>query len=294
MASSPSTPIPIALNGPPRTLHAHDFAAVDVAVDPSFPTASIGAIPNVEALLANTLQGALCVNVLGGVRVILDNAGSGHFWPSGASQDRRAWVEVEAYKGGGTPFYSSGNVAAGTPVGSDPTDKDLWLLRDQMFDSSDKPVDMFWQAACAAGNELPQIVPAADSNPTNFYTHRERLYPNTPNPGDSVLSQVPDRVTLTVHLQPVGLDVLNDLVASHDLDPTVAAQIPTLTVALPNQEADGGEATSLEWTAAAAMPGTDTLAGGVPMSCVSTLNFNVGAGAPRAADPPTSCPASAV
>jgi hypothetical protein len=122
------------------------------------------------------------------------------------------------------------------------------------------------------------------------YTHRERLYPNTKNAGDSVLSEMPDRVTLTVHMQPIGLDVLNDLVATHDLDPAVVAQMPTLTVALPNP-VDGGVATSLEWTPAAATGGfTDSVqTPGVPMTCVSTVTFNVNAPTPRAEEVPVTC-----
>ncbi|HEX4446643.1 MAG TPA: multiheme c-type cytochrome [Polyangiaceae bacterium] len=289
MAASTSQ-IPIASGGPPRIFHAHDFPAVDIAFDPAFPQTPADQQTKVEASLANVLTGALCVNARGGVRVILDNNGAAHSWPSGAAQDRRAWVEVVA-SSGGTPFYRSGSVAPGTPVGSDPNDKDLWLLRDQMFDSNGAPVDMFWQAACAGGNELTAIANDDSTNQAN-YTHRTRLYPNTPNPGDSVLAQMPDQVTATVHLQPIGLDVLADL-ADSGLDPSVAAQMPTLTVALPNESDAGGGGTSLVWTPQTAVPGfmDQTQGQSTAMSCVTTPGFNVVAAAPTAADPPAKCPA---
>jgi hypothetical protein len=296
MAASTSK-IPIATGGPPRIFHAHDFPAVDIISDPTFlqtPAQTVAAeTAKVEASLANVLTGALCVNVRGGVRVILDDNGAAHSWPSGAAQDRRAWVEVEASKGGAPPFYSSGNVPAGTPVGSEPNDPDLWLLRDQMFDATGAPVDMFWQAACAGGNELTAIASSDPSNPAN-YTHRTRIYPSTPNPGDSVLPQMPDQVTVTVHLQPIGLDVLQDLETT-GLDPSVAAQMPTLTVALPNDGDAGGGGSSLVWTPQAATPGFMDLTQGQPtqMSCVMTPGFNVVASAPLAANPPTKCPAQA-
>ncbi len=285
MASSP-TLVPIAPKGPLRTYHSHDFPGVDIAFDPAFPVTPAHQQATVESALANTLQGALCVNARGGVRVLLDDVGAGHAWPSGSAQDRRVWAEVVAYKNG-SQFYASGQVQPGTPVGSDPNDTDLWVLRDQMFDAMNNPVDMFWNAACAAGNEL-QAVSGDRTMPS--YTHRERLYPNTKNAGDSVLSEMPDRVTLTVHMQPIGLDVLNDLVATHDLDPAVVAQMPTLTVALPNP-VDGGVATSLEWTPAAATGGfTDSVqTPGVPMTCVSTVTFNVNAPTPRAEEVPVTC-----
>jgi hypothetical protein len=285
--------VQIATGGPAtRTFHKHNFPAVDIISDPTFPQTppqnAATEQATVEASLANVLTGALCVNARGGVRVILDNNGAAHFWPSGAAQDRRAWVEVIASQGG-TPFYSSGTVPAGTPVGSEPNDPDLWQLRDQMFDSTGAPVDMFWQAACAAGNELTAIASEDPTDPAN-YTHRTRLYPNTPNPGDSVLAQMPDRVTATVHLQPIGLDVLADL-ADSGLDPSVAAQMPTLTVALPNASDGGGGGTSLVWTPQTATPGfmDQTQPQPTPMSCVMTPGFNVVSTAPIAANPPTKC-----
>jgi hypothetical protein len=293
MDSDPNTHLPIALNGPTnRTLHSHDFAAIDVANDPRFPDLATQQA-RVEGLLGATLQGALCLTTRNGIRVLLDNVGAGHFFPSGAAQDRRVWVEVVATKNGQT-IYQSGHVLPGTVVGSDPTDPDLWVLRDQMFDATGAKVDMFWQAACTGGNALTQLVPASQVSQGNFYTHRERLYPNTKNPADSALDETPDSVTLTVHVQPIGLDVLNSLVASGDLDPSIAAQAPTFVVALPNVDASGTMQTSLTWTptgAAAAKPGAVDAYSGLPtpMQCVTTLNFNT-ISSPLAADPPSTCP----
>jgi hypothetical protein len=292
---SNTTLVPIAKGGKPRLFRAHDFPAVDITFDPA-PAHSGFATraeqqATVESSLADALQGALCVNSRGGVRVFLDGSGPGHNFPSGAAQDRRTWVEVVAEKDG-APIYSSGSVPAGTPVGSDPTDKDLWVLRDQMFDPNDAKVDMFWQASCAAGNELHQLsAPLPDMPPPS--THQVRLYPNTRNPGDSVLP-MPDKVTLTVHMQPIGLDVLNDLVMSKDLDPAIAAQAVTLTVGFPSPT--DHNAKTLIWTAAAAAangglpdPTQGFGAGGVQMSCVSTQQFNVTGGTIPARDPPTTC-----
>jgi Cytochrome c554 and c-prime len=296
MSSSPIEG-PVALNGPTnRTFHSHDFPAVDIAFNSSFPDPATQEA-KVEAVLGNTLQGALCVNSLGGIRVFLDNVGAGHAWPSGAAQDRRAWAEVVASKGG-QQIYSSGSVAPGTVVGSDPTDKDIWILRDVMFDAQNNPVDMFWQAACSGGNEL-QAISTFDETQTGFFTHQERYYPHTANPGDSYLSQMPDDVTLKIHLQPIGLDVLNDLVQQTKdldggaaLDPNIVAQMPTLDVALKNEAPDGGTQGYLEWTTATATGSfPDATEGpGVMMSCVSTLNFNVTSDSHIATNPPTTCP----
>jgi hypothetical protein len=288
-----TTTLQIAAGGPGnRTYHGHDFRAVDVAFNPGFPQAPEDQEAAITKALSQVLQGALCVNIRGGVRVFLDDATAAHSWPSGASQDRRAWVEVAASVGGAPPFYASGTVPAGTPVGAEANDPDLWVLRDQMFGTDGAPAHMFWQAACAAGNELTTAQDASQLNQNNF-THRYRLYPNKPSPDDSVLPQMPDKVTLTVHLQPIGLDVLQDLVDSHDLDQSVLAQMPTFDVALPTDPADGiGDGTTLVWTPGKATGGYMDLTQDqpTPMTCVSTAVFNLGATTYRAADPPATCP----
>ena len=41
------------------------------------------------------------------------------------------------------------------------------------------------------------------------------------------VNQLPDRVEVRVRLRPVGLDVLDDLIATGDLDPAVRDAMPT-------------------------------------------------------------------
>src|SRR5262249_32221026 len=156
-----------------------------------------------------------CVTQQGGVRVLLDNAAAGHDWPSGAAQDRRAWAEVVA-SAGGNVIYQSGVVPDGTPVVGPSSDADLWLLRDCMFDGSSNQVDMFWQAATTQGNELPVQTTTDQTTPAYFQSHIVQRFPR---PLNAVLPAMPDQVTLRVRLQPIGLDVLQDLVTSGDLDP---------------------------------------------------------------------------
>ncbi|HEY8042195.1 MAG TPA: multiheme c-type cytochrome [Polyangiaceae bacterium] len=244
----------------PRYYHGHDFPAVDVALTPGFPNAA-GELKAVQLFLQKTLQTALCVTQQGGVRVLVDNVAAGHFWPSGASQDRRAWAEVIAYQGANV-IYRSGVVPDGTPVVSVQGDPDLWLLRDCMFDAQSNPVNMFWQAATTEGNELPVQVTFDTTDPRYYQTHIFQRFPRALN---AVLPQMPDKVTMRIRLQPVGLDVLADLKSSGDLtDPGVAAAMPTFDVA-----------PLVTWTPQAA-----TLTyqeDGQPVACVSTTNFNVAA-----------------
>lgn len=244
------------LSLPSRYTYAHDFPGVDVTL-PSGPASEQS---TVQQFLGTTLQTALCVNQLGGVRVIVDNVAAGHFWPSGAVQDRRAWAEVIAYKAGQV-IYQSGVVPAGTPVTAVPNDPDLWLLRDCMFGTTGAQVDMFWQAATTQGNELPAPVTFNPTDPAYYKTHVVQYFPRAM---DGALPQMPDQVTMRIRIQPVGLDVLNDLVSTGDLDAGIAAAMPVFDVT-----------PLVTWT-----PATANLTyqeNGQPVACVSPSNLNVAA-----------------
>jgi hypothetical protein len=261
MAQNP-TPVPIA-QAPgvsPRIYHAHDFPGVDVALTAGFPETQAQQ-QRVVTFLQSTLQSALCVTQQGGVRVLLDNVAAGHNWPSGAAQDRRAWAEVIA-SAGGKVVYQSGVVPDGTPVVSVQNDPDLWLLRDCMFDSSQKQTDLFWQAATTEGDELPVQVTFDPTDPRYYQTHIVQSFPRGLN---AVLPQMPDQVTMRIRIQPVGLEVLNDLAGAGYLDPSVASAMPTWDAA-----------PLLTWTPAkATLTYTDN--DGTPVTCVSTTSFNVAA-----------------
>ena len=71
-------------------------------------------------------------------------------------------------------------------------------------------------------------------------------------------------MTLRVRLQPIGLDVLDDLISSGDLDPRFRAAMPTFTL--------GG---TLEWTQAAATREYVDPDTGRPVHCVTNSNLDV-------------------
>ena len=248
---------------PSRYSYGHDFPGVDVALTAAGPPALQG----VQAFLATALQTALCVTQQGGVRVFVDNVAAGHFFPSGASQDRRVWAEVIASRGGQV-IYASGVVPDGTPVTAVQNDPDLWLMRDCMFDEAGKPVDMFWQAASTEGNELPAPVTFNPTDPSYYKTHIVQAFPRAL---DGALPQMPDQVTLRIRVQPVGLDVLDALVSTRDLDPAIARAMPILDVT-----------PRVTWTAAAATLTYEEQ--GMPVACVSPSNLNVAADKTAAAN----------
>lgn len=213
---------------PTRTVHDHAMPAVDVALTP-FPNAEQQRAA-VQSLLDQTIIARLCVQptTLGVSAIVrLDNAFAGHGFPTGANQDRRAWVELVAYRAGAI-VYQSGVVADRQAVASIP-DPDLWLLRDKIFATDGREVHMFWEAARFEPSQLPAAVtndpndPAFDHSVTRTYVLRER----------------PDRVTMRVRMRPIDFDLLDDLVASGDLDPAVLDRVPTFDLASTVKEWSG-------------------------------------------------------
>jgi hypothetical protein len=239
-----------------RRVHSHMFPGVDLALT-AFPEADAQK-EAVQAALDPTLQTALCVKGAPGaatIQVVLDNVGAGHQWPSGATQDRRAWVEVIAYDASDQVLYQSGVVPAGQPV-TGLQDPDLWLIRDCIFDGQGNEVHMFWEAASHDSNQLPGPVTSVQTDPAYYLTHVTQSYPR-PTSSPPLLAVMPARVTMRVLLTPIGLDVLENLVKSKDLDAAVPQQMTTFSL--------GGAA--LEWTEASAT--IKYVEAGLPVTCVS-------------------------
>jgi Cytochrome c554 and c-prime len=250
----PESRVPIAQapNVYQRERHEHTFEAVDVAVTP-WPETKAQA-EKIDVMLSQTLAVALCVQILGtgaAVQVIADNAGAGHAFPSGSAQDRRLWFEVQAFQGENPqPIYQSGAV----PSSEDPkpaTDPDLWLFRDHFFDDANEEVHMFWEAKRYETYLLPTKPPPAPLRST----HLIRRYPRDPN---VLLTTRPDRVTLRVLLRPIGLDVLDDLVKTGDLDPAIrqATRPPHLVGAALEWTPANAAATNLPYSARNEASGT--------------------------------------
>ena len=235
-----------------RTLHAHNFPAVDLAVTP-FPNAEAQAAA-AQALLDQVIQPTLCLNELTNtLELTLENVTAGHGFPSGATPDRRAWIELVA-SAGGNVIYSSGTESA-YPLESS-TDPDLWLMRDCLFDGAGQEKRMFWEPTIAVGNGVPGSVIQNINDPTSFNrSHPKKLYPTT-----GTLPMAPDHVTVKVHLQAIGDDVLQDLVQSNDLDPAIPSQIAHYEL---------GGAAALDWTPATATPKVDPNTS-APLLCVVT------------------------
>lgn len=210
---------PAALGGRARAVHDHSLPGIDVAVTP-WP-----GIEAQQALVARDLGAAvsvkLCVKpAAGGVEatVTLDNVQAGHAFPSGVTHARRVWVELAAEQGT-TTTESIGAFAPGEVVhrGDDPR---VWVLGSRFLGAAGQEVQFPWLAE-AMDSEL--LLPSTTTDPTapGFYHARTRSWS---------LAGIPDRVHVVLHVQPVGLDVIDDLIGSGDLDPAVRAAQPVHTL----------------------------------------------------------------
>lgn len=210
-----------------RRAHSHATPAVDVALTPWPQMAEQRTA--IEEMLDTTLLGRICVEqgvAQAAVDITLENVAAGHSWPSGSAQDRRAWLELVAYEGGEVT-YSTGVVEEGEPVvGRD--DPDLWQFRDYLLGEDGEEVHMFWDAT--------DVVSELIAGSKSFEDDPQHLVPIVGRrfrvPGN------PERVTMQVRMRPVGLDVIDDLIESGDLDPIYRATIPTYDLA----------STKIEWT----------------------------------------------
>jgi hypothetical protein len=206
---------------PVRTYHEHAFPGLDVAVTEW---------PQKEAQLAaiaRDLEPAiltrLCFNPSSGgkIQVTLDNIGAGHALPSGAAQDRRMWVELKVERGG-TTVLSSGVLAPGkSPSELAATDSLLWQLRDFARRDDDSEAHMFWEVASVENSLLTPLVTTDPSDP-RFVHATTREYP--------LVGGRPERIEMVVHVQPIGLDLIDDLIATGDLDAKVRTVAPTFTI----------------------------------------------------------------
>ena len=222
-----------------RKLHDHVFPGVDVALDGPFAASAEELNAREVAGFSNSVLrvASLCVehpvDSSDRIRLLvdLDNVGAGHGFPSGAGQDRRLWVDVRVLVDGAL-VYASGNAQEGeqTP----PRDPDLWLLGDEAKKSDGSPAHMFWDVASVTPHAMGGVVTRVVGAPAYDATHAVRAYPRAANGWiEAPFDPARLRVELRIHLLPIALEVLDDLVASGHLDPGVRARMTTRTL-LPN------------------------------------------------------------
>jgi hypothetical protein len=227
---------------PLRRHHDHSMPGVDVALTPFFDTANQRSL--VVRELTNLVVAELCVIPRSGgaeVEIYLENIAAGHLAPSGAAHDRRMWVELVAYAGERV-VYESGVVDDDVPL-FELEDDDLWWLGDRGFDDRGEETHLFWEVARVETEALLSPTLLQPGTPGYQNPHVGRRY--------LVVGETPDRLTMRVRIRPIGLDILDELVASGDLPASIMTAMPTFDLG----------ATSLVWTPDAAVSKRTPLAG---------------------------------
>jgi hypothetical protein len=222
--------------------HDHRLPAIDQALTP-FPeredqakaVQSIydagPAIIGLRPFPTEPAYGGICLDGNDTITVRVDTPNLGHNYPSGAAQDRRSWVEVIAYNAAGTVIYDSGVV----PDGMDPEDiNDQYVnctlpgkescsgFWDRTFKADGSPAHFFWEVATVDSKLLlPQTVlePYRDG-----YDHSRTVRYLV---GPTIVQQV-DKIVAKVKTRPLPYHVIDDLIASGDLDPSVRGELKTL------------------------------------------------------------------
>ncbi len=109
------------------------------------------------------------------------------------------------------------------------------MFRDRIYDAAGKEVHMFWDAERSEAypdGYVSDVLPLTIEVPGPPHVRTMTVVlPNT-------VPEIPARVTARLRMRPVGMDILQDLVASGDLDVEVLARMPTFTL----------HGTAMEWT----------------------------------------------
>jgi hypothetical protein len=229
VADAPGLDVKSRKNG----FHEHAWPAIDQALSP-FPEADAQAAgikrdldPSIAivgaAPFGSTVQpGGICLDPPGNLTVRIDSIGTAHDWPSGAAQDRRAWLEVIASDSAGKPLFQSGVV----PDGMDPeqlADPNLFGLWDRTFKDDGTPAHFFWDVARVDSKLLRPPVTLDKNSPA--FDHSSTVKFDVVGSFTNI-----DQITARVRIRPLSYAVLDDLVSSGDLAATTASQLRTLDI----------------------------------------------------------------
>jgi nitrate/TMAO reductase-like tetraheme cytochrome c subunit len=238
MKSDPQAAV-IATGAPPRAsgFHEHLMPGIDEATTP-FPGTDMLAAgiardldPALTIVGPTPLGGAIgnggiCVSPQNGgtITVRIDTRGTGHMWPSGASHDRRAWLEVVAFDADNHVVFSSGDV----PDDKDPDeigDPNLFAMWDRTVRADGSPAHFFWDVATEKSTLLRAPVTLDPKDPAFDHSAMATFTIG------AIASQI-DHIAARVRIRAVPRATLRELVASGDLAPELAERAShTLDVA---------------------------------------------------------------
>ena len=222
----PGRPGAVVTKGPERTVHEHLWPGVDVALT-DFPDRAAHRRATECALAANARIYAIEQRGPGNYAVKVETS-AGHSQPSGTALDRRLWIEFIAYDAANQVIFRSGAIAdkevEEKDVGEPGYDPQLALYRDWIYDAQGERKHMFWEAASSSTYPTGYVSLTLPAARVVGEAHTlEASYRFAPSPAV-------DRVEVRLKMRPIGMDVLEELVHSGDLDPRVRDEMPTFTI----------------------------------------------------------------
>jgi hypothetical protein len=215
----PGRDAPAAVGERTRRVHDHGLPGVDVALGP-WPGLEVQRA-GIDRDLAGVLAARLCaIPAGGGVRfdVTLDNVQAGHAFPSGVTHARRAWLHFRAEEAGAVT-RELGAYAAGDVVPLD--DPEQWVLGSRFLGPDGIEVAQVWDATAITSALLPPAVTLDPQDPAYNHAVTRSFF----------VAGTPEVARIIVRMQPVGLEIIDGLVAAGELDPGVRAAIPVLELA---------------------------------------------------------------
>lgn len=231
IADAPGLNVPLRQNG----FHSHEWPGIDLAMTP-FPEREAQRVA-VQQILDQSISiigpspripgtpppGGICVEPVAGGRITVrvDSVGTAHSWPSGAAQDRRAWLEVIAYRADGSIAFQSGV----TPDGVDPevADPGVFGFWDRVYKADGSPAHFFWDID-RIDSKLLLGPTTLDPNDPAFDHSQTAVFVIGPT-----VSEVA-RITARFRFRALPFALLDDLIDSGDLAPAVRDELPTLEV----------------------------------------------------------------
>lgn len=187
----------------PAGVHRHLMPGVDTALT-DFPGKDVQ-LKAIACALRNAVTLTLTMRPDRSAEVWLETD-VGHHWPTGAAQDRRAWLEVHAYDRNGAEVFSVGQIADDQPLPSRETAPNLVQMRDWIYDADGNEAHMFWDVAPSEAHPTGIESNTLVTRKPNGVPHTKEIPFNFP--------AATARVTAQVRIRAIGHDVIDNLVES--------------------------------------------------------------------------------
>jgi hypothetical protein len=175
--------------------------------------------------------GGICLDPPGTLSVRMDSIGTAHAWPTGAAQDRRAWLEILAYDADNQIVFHTGTLPDGTPLpdGMDPEqldDPNLFGLWDRAVKDDGSPAHLFWEIA-RIDSQTSQLLrpPVTLDKNSPMFDHSSTAMFHV----EGVAPMI-DHIAARIRIRPLSYGLLEELKAQGDLAADAVTVVPTLDI----------------------------------------------------------------